>query len=185
MNVAVLKLILLYKKIHKSDPALRSGAEVLLYPGFWAIVYHTVSSRLFKCRLYFLSRAVSQWAAFSTGIEIHPGAKIGSGVFIDHGVGVVIGETSVVGNNVTIYHGVTLGGTGKGGSKRHPTICDNVVIGAGAIVLGNITVGAGAKIGAGAIVVKNVPPNATIVSEPGRNTSTEPSLRAAIAKLSK
>jgi len=147
--------------------------------------YYSIASRFYKMRLYFLSRAVSQCATFLTGIEIHPGAKIGTGVFIDHGTGVVIGETSEIGDNVTIYHGVTLGGTGKSGGKRHPTVCSNVVIGAGALILGPITIGEGAKIGAGAIVAKDVPPNSTIVGELARNTKEERSVRTEISQLNK
>jgi len=145
--------------------------------------HHKIAHRLYKWRLYFLSRAVSQHSRFRTGVEIHPGAKIGNGVFIDHGAGVVIGETCEIGDNVTIYQGVTLGGTGKDTGKRHPTICNDVTIGTGAIILGPITVGKGAKIGAGAIVLKDVPPGNTIVGEPARNTKEAISVRAEIELL--
>ena len=180
-----MKLLQLIKTIRQRDPAIHSNAEVLLYQGFWAMFHHKIAHRLYKWRLYFLSRAVSQHSRFLTGIEIHPGAKIGNGVFIDHGAGVVIGETCEIGDNVTIYQGVTLGGTGKDVGKRHPTICDNVVIGTGAIILGPITVGQGAKIGAGAIVIKDVPPGTTIVGEPARDAKQESSIRAEINRLKK
>jgi serine O-acetyltransferase len=145
--------------------------------------FHKIASRLYKWRLYFLARAVSQYSRFRTGIEIHPGAKIGNGVFIDHGAGVVIGETCEIGDNVTIYQQVTLGGTGKDTGKRHPTIHNNVIIGTGAIILGPITIGEGTKIGAGAIVIKDAPPGSTIVGEPSRNAKLELSVRAEIAQL--
>jgi len=145
--------------------------------------FHKVANRLYRWKLYFLSRAVSQHSRFLTGIEIHPGAKIGNGVFIDHGAGVVIGETCEIGDNVTIYQGVTLGGTGKDTGKRHPTICNDVIIGTDAILLGPITVGNGSKIGAGAIVIKDIPPDSTIVGEPARNTKEEISVRTEIEHL--
>ena len=178
-----MKLTKLMKVIRQQDPAVRSNIEVLLYQGFWAMFFHKIAHRLYKRRLYFLSRAVSQYSRFRTGIEIHPGAKIGNGVFIDHGAGVVIGETCEIGDNVTIYQGVTLGGTGKDVGKRHPTICDNVIIGTGSIILGPILVGKDAKIGAGAIVIKDVSPGSTVVGEPARDTRLEPSVRAEIASL--
>lgn len=134
-------------------------------------------------RLFFLARLISQVARFLTGIEIHPGAMVGDGVFIDHGAGVVIGETCRIGDNVLIYQGVTLGGTGKHTGKRHPTIGDNVFIGAGAIVLGPITVGDNSKIGAGCVVLKDVPPNSTVVGERGRDIRHELSLHEEIALL--
>jgi len=145
--------------------------------------FHKIAHWLYHRELYFLSRAVSQHSRFLTGIEIHPGAKIGNGVFIDHGAGVVIGETCEIGDNVTIYQGVTLGGTGKDVGKRHPTICSNVTIGTSSIILGPVTIGEGSKIGAGAIVLKNVPPNSTIVGELARNTKEMPSVRVEIARL--
>ena len=151
------------------DPAARSRAEVvLLYPGVHALAWHKLSHWLYRHRVFGLARFLSQLVRFFTGIEIHPGAHIGRGVFIDHGMGVVIGETAIVGSDVTIYQGVTLGGTGKETGKRHPTIDDGVVVSAGAIVLGSITVGANSKIGAGAVVIHDVPPGCTVVGVPGR-----------------
>ncbi len=155
----------------RKDPAARSVWEIiLLYPGFHAVVGHRVSHFLFRRRLYFLARLVSQYARLVTGIEIHPGATVGKRLFIDHGMGVVVGETAVIGDDVLIYQGVTLGGTGLVKGKRHPTIGDNVVIGAGAKVLGNITVGDNAYIGSNAVVIKDVPPNSTVVGVPARVT---------------
>jgi serine O-acetyltransferase len=151
------------------DPAATSAWSAYFnYPGLKAIRRHRLTHRLYLSGHTFLARTLSQWVRHSTGIEIHPGATIGDGLFIDHGMGVVIGETSILGDNVTIYQGVTLGGTGKERGKRHPTIGDCVVIGVGATVLGDITVGHGSKIGAGAVVVNNVPPNCTVVGVPGR-----------------
>ena len=153
----------------RRDPAARSKLEIfLLYQGVHATLYHRLAHWLYCHNRRFLARFVSQWSRFWTGIEIHPGACIGKGFFIDHGDGVVIGETTVIGDNVTLYQGVTLGGTGKDVGKRHPTIGDNVVIGAGAKVLGPFTVGSGSKIGALAVVLKAVPPNCTVVGNPGR-----------------
>jgi serine O-acetyltransferase len=160
--------------IFDRDPAARNSLEVvLLYSGLHAVVYHRFAHALTKARVPLIPRLVSQMARFLTGIEIHPGAEIGEGLFIDHGMGVVIGETTVVGNNVTLYQGVTLGGTGKEKGKRHPNIGDNVVIGTGAKILGNITIGANSYIGANAVVLKDVPPNATVVGVPGRITKQE------------
>ena len=151
------------------DPAARNALEVILcYPSFKAVRRHRRAHWLWKHNLKLLARLVSQRTRKKTGIEIHPGAAIGEGFFIDHGMGVVIGETAEIGNNVTIYQDVTLGGTGKDVGKRHPTIGDNVVIGAGAKVLGPFKVGAGAKIGASAVVLKEVPPFSTVVGNPGR-----------------
>jgi len=151
------------------DPAARSRAEVvLLYPGVHALAWHRLNHWLYRHGVFGLARFLSQLVRFFTGIEIHPGARIGRGVFIDHGMGVVIGETAIVGSDVTIYQGVTLGGTGKETGKRHPTIEDGVVVSAGAIVLGSITVGADSKIGAGAVVIHDVPPGCTVVGVPGR-----------------
>ena len=153
----------------KHDPAARNRFEVVLtYSGFHALVMYRFAHFMYVHGYKLIAKIVSQLAKFFTGIEIHPGAKIGSGVFIDHGEGVVIGETAVVGNNVVIYQGVTLGGTGKDKGKRHPTIEDNVMISAGAKILGPFTVGKNAKIGAGSIVLKEVPPNATVVGVPGK-----------------
>lgn len=154
--------------IRDRDPAIHSNSEVLLYSSFWAVYWYRIAHRLYEKKHFFLARALSQHAARRTGIEIHPGARIGEGFFIDHGSGVIIGETTVIGNNVTLYQGVTLGGTGKEQGKRHPTIEDNVMISAGAKVLGSFTIGANSKIGAGSVVLKAVPPNCTVVGVPGR-----------------
>jgi len=155
--------------VMERDPACTSvWSAYMHYPGLKAIRSQRHTHRLYASGHTFLARSYSQWVRHRTGIEIHPGATIGGGLFIDHGMGVVIGETCVIGDNVTIYQGVTLGGTGKERGKRHPTIEDNVVIGVGATVLGNITVGHGSKVGGGAVVVNNVPPNCTVVGVPGR-----------------
>lgn len=157
------------ESVMKHDPAARNRFEVILtYSGFHALVMYRFAHFMYVHNYKLVARIVSQIAKFFTGIEIHPGAKIGSGVFIDHGEGVVIGETAEIGNNVVIYQGVTLGGTGKDKGKRHPTIEDNVMISAGAKVLGPFTVGKNAKIGAGSIVLNEVPANATVVGVPGR-----------------
>ncbi len=150
------------------DPAARSRLEVFLcYAGLHAVWFHRVNHWLWKHGFLLLARWLAQVARFLTGIEIHPGAEIGRRLFIDHGLGTVIGETAVVGNDVTMYQGVTLGGTGKERGKRHPTIEDNVVIGGGAKILGNITVGQNCRIGAGSVVLRNVPPDSTVVGVPG------------------
>jgi len=152
----------------ESDPAARSVFEVVvLYPGLHAVWVHHLSHWLWRHGLRFLARYVSQVARLFTGIEIHPGAELGRRLFIDHGMGTVIGETAIVGDDVTLYQGVTLGGTGKEKGKRHPTLGDKVVIGSGAKVLGNITVGDNCRIGAGSVVLRNVPANSTIVGVPG------------------
>jgi serine O-acetyltransferase len=156
------------RAIYINDPAARSLPEVLLYPGLHAILLHRLAHRLWMREVPFVPRLISQIGRFFTGIEIHPGARIGQGFFIDHGMGVVIGETTEIGDWVTLYQGVTLGGTGKQRGKRHPTLEDHVVVGVGAVVLGAITVGAGAKIGGGAVVVKDVPPYSTAVGVPAR-----------------
>lgn len=157
------------ESVMKHDTAARNRFEVILtYSGFHALVMYRFAHFMYVHNYKLVARIVSQIAKFFTGIEIHPGAKIGSGVFIDHGEGVVIGETAEIGNNVVIYQGVTLGGTGKDKGKRHPTIEDNVMISAGAKVLGPFTVGKNAKIGAGSIVLNEVPANATVVGVPGR-----------------
>ncbi|GAA0713050.1 serine O-acetyltransferase [Paraclostridium ghonii] len=155
--------------IIENDPAARSKIEVfLLYPSVHALIGHRISHYLYKHKMFFTARFISQINRFITGIEIHPGATIGSGILIDHGMGVVIGETAEVGNRVTIYHGTTLGGTGKESGKRHPTVGNNVVIGAGVKVLGPITIGDNSKVGANAVVLKDVPPNSTVVGIPGK-----------------
>lgn len=155
--------------IFDQDPAARTYLEVILtYSGLHAIWSHRLAHALYKRKLFFIARVISQISRFFTGIEIHPGAYIGSRFFIDHGMGVVIGETCEIGDNVTIYQGVTLGGTGKEKGKRHPTIKDNALIASGAKVLGSITVGENSKIGAGSVVLKDVPPNSTVVGIPGK-----------------
>jgi serine O-acetyltransferase len=155
--------------IKERDPAARGTLEILLcYPGLHALTLHRFSHQLWRLKLPLLPRLISQLGRWLTGIEIHPGARIGHGVFIDHGMGVVIGETAVVGNNCLLYQGVTLGGTGKAHGKRHPTLQENVVVGAGAKVLGAITVGANTRIGAGSVVLRNVESNSTVVGIPGR-----------------
>ncbi|MBS6508717.1 MAG: serine O-acetyltransferase [Paraclostridium bifermentans] len=155
--------------IIENDPAARSKIEVfLLYPSVHALICHRIAHHFYKYKMFFIARFISQVNRFITGIEIHPGATIGSGILIDHGMGVVIGETAEVGNRVTIYHGTTLGGTGKDSGKRHPTVGHNVVIGAGAKVLGPITIGENSKVGANAVVLKDVPPNSTVVGIPGK-----------------
>lgn len=154
--------------IKDRDPAIKSTMEVFLYPSFKAIIKYRRAHKLYENKHYFRARKISQKAARKTGIEIHPGAQIGEGFFIDHGHGVVIGETAIIGNNVTLYQGVTLGGTGKEQGKRHPTVGNNVMIGAGAKVLGSLTIGDNVKIGAGSVVLDNVPSNSTVVGVPGR-----------------
>ena len=154
--------------VKERDPAIHSSMEVLLYPSFKAMISYRIAHKLYNKKHYFLARWISQKAVRKTGIEIHPGAQIGEGFFIDHGNGVVIGETAIIGNNVTLYQGVTLGGTGKEQGKRHPTIGDNVMISAGAKVLGSFTIGSNSKIGAGSVVLEEVPPNSTVVGVPGR-----------------
>ena len=156
------------KVIRERDPAIHSDMEVFLYPSFKVMMHYRIAHKLYKQGHYFLARWVSQRGVRKTGIEIHPGAQIGENFFIDHGNGVIIGETAVVGNNVTLYQGVTLGGTGKEHGKRHPTIGDNVMISAGAKVLGSFTIGENSKIGAGSVVLEAVPPNCTVVGVPGR-----------------
>ena len=177
----IIKLILIsiffYREIKSAqakDPAARSFLEVLLlYQGLHAIINNRIAHFFYKARLFLIARLISQIGRHMTGIEIHPGAKIGRGFFIDHGMGVVIGETTIIGDNVLLYQGVTLGGTGLEKGKRHPTIGNNVVIGTGAKVLGNITVGDNSYIGANAVVIKDVPPNSTVVGVPGRITKQD------------
>ncbi|HUV56055.1 MAG TPA: serine O-acetyltransferase [Dehalococcoidales bacterium] len=157
------------KSIFDHDPAAVSTLEILLtYPGFHARQLHRLAHTLLRWHLPLLPRLVSHINRFFTGIEIHPGATIGEGLCIDHGMGVVIGETSVIGNNVTLYQGVTLGGTSHQRAKRHPTLGNNVVVGVGAQLIGNITIGDNAKVGAGSVVITSVPANATVVGVPGR-----------------
>lgn len=157
------------KCIFDQDPAARSTFEVVLtYSGLHAIWSHRIAHALFKLNLLFLARSVSQVSRFFTGIEIHPGATIGRRLFIDHGMGIVIGETCEIGDDVTIYQGVTLGGTGKEKGKRHPTLHNNVLIATGAKVLGSITIGEHSKVGAGSVVLKDVPPDSTVVGIPGK-----------------
>ena len=154
--------------IRERDPAIHSNMEVFLYPSFKVMLHYRLAHKLYKKGHYFWARWISQRAVRKTGIEIHPGAEIGENLFIDHGNGVIIGETAIVGNNVTLYQGVTLGGTGKEHGKRHPTVGDNVMISAGAKVLGSFTIGENSKIGAGSVVLEEVPPNCTVVGVPGR-----------------
>lgn len=155
------------RNIQSKDPAAKNLFEVFLcYPGLHAMIFYRISHFLYIHRRYVIARFVSQIGRFFTGIEIHPGAKIGRRLFIDHGMGVVIGETAEIGNDVTIYHGATLGGTGHESGKRHPTVGNNVIIGAGAKILGSFKVGDNSKIGAGAVVLKEVPPNSTVVGIP-------------------
>lgn len=156
------------KIIKQKDPAIKSGLEVILYSSFWAMIFHRIAHKIYKKNLFFLSRLISQFSRSLTGIEIHPGATIGKGFFIDHGMGVVIGETCEIGDNVLVYQGVTLGGTGKDVGKRHPTIGDNVLIGSGAKVLGPINIGNNVKIGAGSVVLNDIPDGATAVGIPAK-----------------
>ena len=162
------------KAAQQKDPAARSFLEVLLlYQGLHALISHRIGHFFYKRHLFFIARLLSQISRHMTGIEIHPGAQIGRGLFIDHGMGVVIGETAIIGDNVLLYQGVTLGGTGLKKGKRHPTVGNNVVIGTGAKVLGNITVADNSYIGANAVVIKDVPPNSTVVGVPGRITKQD------------
>lgn len=181
LAIFLIKLVLIsiifypdIKAAQKRDPAAKSFMEViLLYPGLHALIYYRIAHALYQMRLFLLARLISQAARFFTGIEIHPGAKIGKRFFIDHGLGVVIGETALIGDDVLLYQGTTLGGTGIIGGKRHPTVGNNVVVGSGAKVLGNITIGDNSYIGSNAVVVKDVPPNSTIVGVPGRITKQD------------
>ena len=169
------RLIAYLDSIKARDPAPRSRFEILTYPGVWALGYHRIAHALFKARLFFLARAVNHLSRFLTAIDIHPGATIGRNFFIDHGF-VVIGETALIGDNVTIYQCVTLGGTNPDngvGGKRHPTLCDNVIIGSGAQVLGPITLGKGSRVGANAVVTRDVVEGAVMVGIPARATMVE------------
>lgn len=156
------------------DPAARNRIEVfLLYPHIKAIIYYRIAHKLYNKERYFLARWMSNRARRKTGIEIHPGATIGKGLFIDHGMGVVIGETAIVGDNVTMFHGATLGGTGNETGKRHPTVGDNVIIGSSAKILGNIYIASGTKVGANAVVVKDTSPNSTVVGIPAKEVNKD------------
>lgn len=157
-----------FQVIKERDPSIKSPLEVLLYPSFKVMLSYRRAHKQYEKGHYFRARLISQRAARQTGIEIHPGAVIGKGFFIDHGSGVIIGETTVIGDNVTLYQGVTLGGTGKETGKRHPTLCDNVMVSAGAKIIGSFTIGENSKIGAGSVVIEEVPPNCTVVGVPGR-----------------
>ncbi len=157
--------------IKRKDPAIKSSIEVILYSSFWAMFSHRIAHRLYNMHIYFLARLISQLSRWFTGIEIHPGAKIAKGVFIDHGMGVVIGETCEIGENVLIYQNVTLGGTGKDTGKRHPTVEHNVMIGSGAKVLGPITIGHDSKIGAGSVVLNSTKPYSTVVGVPAHSVT--------------
>lgn len=157
------------RNVLEKDPAAKNMLEVILcYPGLHAVLFYRLTHKLYRKKWFVLSRVISQIVRGFTGIEIHPGAQIGKGLFIDHGMGIVIGETAEVGDNVTIYHGVTLGGTGKDVGKRHPTVGDNVSIGSGAKVLGPIKIGSNSKIGANSVVLKEVPEGSTVVGIPGK-----------------
>lgn len=157
-----------FEIIRERDPSIKSPMEVLLYPSFRVMLSYRKAHKLYEKGHFFRARRISQKAVRKTGIEIHPGAVIGKGFFIDHGSGVVIGETTIIGNNVTLYQGVTLGGTGKEGGKRHPTLCDNVMVSAGAKIIGSFTIGENSKIGSGSVVLEEVPENCTVVGVPGR-----------------
>ncbi len=154
--------------IRQRDPAIHTAMEVFLYPSFKAMIHYRTAHKLYQKGHFFWARYISQRAVRKTGIEIHPGAQIGKGFFIDHGNGVIIGETTIIGDNVTLYQGVTLGGTGKEQGKRHPTLGNNIMIGAGAKVLGSCKIGDNCKIGAGSVVLSDVPPGSTVVGVPGR-----------------
>ncbi len=158
----------------KRDPAAKSSLEIIfLYQGLHALIRHRIAHFFYKRKFFFIARFISQVSRLLTGIEIHPGAKIGKRFFIDHGMGVVIGETAIIGDDVLLYQGVTLGGTGLEQGKRHPTIGNNVVVGAGAKILGNIAIGDNSYVGANAVVIKDVPPNSTVVGVPGRITKQD------------
>ncbi|OFZ17743.1 MAG: serine O-acetyltransferase [Bdellovibrionales bacterium GWB1_55_8] len=162
-------MVYLLKRYRQYDPAAKSILEVaLLYPGVKAVCLHKIAHRLARWKIPFFPRMVSELSRLITGIDIHPGARVGRGLIIDHGMGTVIGETAVIGNDVIIYQGVTLGGTELKHAKRHPTLEDHVVVGAGAKVLGNITIGTGSRIGANSVVIEDVPPNSTVVGIPAR-----------------
>ena len=169
MFKTIKELYLDAKNIYEKDPACNNILHaIILYPGFHVILFHKIAHLFNSLGFEFIARLISQITRFLTGIEIHPGAKIGNRLFIDHGMGIVIGETTTIGNNCTIYHGVTLGGTGKNEKKRHPDIGNNVIIGCGAKILGPIKIGDNVKIGANAVVLKDVPNNSTVVGIPGK-----------------
>lgn len=171
-------------RVMENDPAARSMVEILfLYPTIHALIAYRIAHFLYEKKLFFLARIISQISRFFTGIEIHPGAKIGKGLVIDHGMGVVIGETAEIGDNVLLYHGVTLGGTGKDKGKRHPTLGDNVIIGAGAKVLGPIYIASNSKIGANSVVLKDVPEGATAVGIPAKNILREKEEKSVIIEI--
>ncbi len=165
MFIVIIEFI---KTVKEKDPAFKKSYEIIIYPFFYTMLFYRISSKLYNNKIIFISKFISNFSRFLTGIEIHPAAKIGKNLFIDHGMGVVIGETCVIGDNVTLYQGVTLGGTGKNKGDRHPKVGDNVIIGCGAKVLGNIKIGNNAKIGANAVVLKEVPPNSTAVGIPAK-----------------
>lgn len=171
------------RAIRDIDPAARSPWEVMLYPGLHALTLHRVSHRLWRMGVPFVPRLLSQLGRWLTGIEIHPGARVGDAVFIDHGMGVVIGETAEVGDRVTLYQQVTLGGTGKQGGKRHPTLGSDVVVGVGASVLGAITVGTGARVGAGAVLLHDLPPYSTATGIPARIVQTRDPVTGTLRRL--
>ncbi|MFC1806750.1 serine O-acetyltransferase EpsC [Candidatus Omnitrophota bacterium] len=181
LAIAVIKIILIriifkreIKAIFDRDPAARNSIEVIVtYAGLHALIAHRVANTLLRLKVPLFPRLISQIARHFTGIEIHPGATIGNDFFIDHGMGVVIGETTIIGDNVTLFQGVTLGGTGKEQGKRHPTIGKNVVVGTGAKILGNIIIGDNSYVGANAVVIRDVPPNSTVVGVPGRITKQD------------
>ncbi len=176
LKVAILSLVFFedIKTAQKKDPAAKSFLEVLLlYPGLHALIIQRIAHFFYKIHWFFLARYLSQLSRWYSGIEIHPGAEIGRRFFIDHGMGVVIGETAIIGDDVLLYQGVTLGGTGLEKGKRHPTVGNNVVIGAGAKILGNITIGDNSYVGANAVVIKDVPANSTVVGVPGRITKQD------------
>jgi len=156
------------KIMRKRDPSIKNNFEILLYPGFWILIFHFFAHKLYRNKFFFSARVISQFGRFLTGIEIHPGANIGRGLFIDHGAGVVIGETAKIGNDVVMYQNVTLGGTGKDLGKRHPTIGHNVLIGAGSKILGPILIGSNSRIGAGSVVLHPVKSYSTVVGIPAR-----------------
>ena len=178
--LAIINMNTYLESIIKRDPAARDKLSIILtYPGVKAVFFHHLAHKIWNFKFYLIARMISQFSRFLTGIEIHPGAKIGKNLFIDHGMGVVIGESSEIGNDVTLYHGVTLGGISPSensdnqrNSKRHPTLLDNVIVGSSAQILGPITVGECARIGANTVVLKDVPANATMVGNPAKNIST-------------